>query len=135
MFATRMSLKVLLPYKVFLDIEDVTRVVVETTQGECGLLPNRLDCVASLTPGILTYETENGGEVFLAIDEGVMVKTGSIVLVSVRRALQGADLQKLRDDVETEFLELDEHEKKVRLVSARMEDDLVRRLVGLHHDG
>lgn len=132
--STRMALKVLLPFQVFVERTDVTRIVAETPRGAYGLLPNRLDCVAALTPGIFTYETESDGEVFLAVDEGVLVKTGPNVLVSVRRALEGADLAQLRAEVEREFLVLDEHEKSVRLVSAKMEDDLIRRLAGLRHD-
>ncbi|MFZ3033720.1 MAG: F0F1 ATP synthase subunit epsilon [Parvibaculum sp.] len=132
--STRMALKVLLPFQVFVEKTDVTRIVAETPRGAYGLLPNRLDCVAALTPGIFTYETEADGEVFLAVDEGVLVKTGPNVLVSVRRALEGANLAQLRAEVEREFLVLDEHEKSVRLVSAKMEDDLIRRLAGLRHD-
>lgn len=132
--STRMALKVLLPFQVFVEKTDVTRIVAETPRGGYGLLPNRLDCVAALTPGIFTYETEADGEVFLAVDEGVLVKTGPNVLVSVRRALEGANLAQLRAEVEREFLVLDEHEKSVRLVSAKMEDDLIRRLAGLRHD-
>ena len=131
--STRMSLKILLPFDVFAEKNDVIRIVAETPQGSYGLLPNRLDCVAALAPGIFTYETEADGEVFIAVDEGVMVKTGSDVLVSVRRAMEGADLAQLRAEVEKEFLVLDEREKNVRLVSARMEDDLIRRLAGLRH--
>lgn len=133
MLSARMGLKVLLPFEVLIEKTDVTRIVVETPQGAYGLLPNRLDCVAALTPGVFTYETEADGEAFLAVDEGVMVKTGTNVLVSVRRALLGADLAELRMEVEKEFLVLDEHEKNVRLVSAKMEDDLIRRLAGLRH--
>ena len=133
--STRMGLKVLLPFQIFVEKTDVIRIVAETPQGSYGLLPNRLDCVAALTPGILTYETESDGEVFLAVDEGVLVKTGRDVLVSVRRALEGASLQQLRDQVEQEFLVLDEREKNVRIVSAKMEDDLIRRLAGLRHGG
>lgn len=128
-----MTLKILLPFDVFAERSDVVRIVAETPQGSYGLLPNRLDCVAALAPGIFTYETEADGEVFIAVDEGVMVKTGSDVLVSVRRAMEGADLAQLRAEVEKEFLVLDEREKNVRLVSARMEDDLIRRLAGLRH--
>jgi hypothetical protein len=47
--------------------------------------------------GILTYEADGGGEVYVAVDEGVLVKTGPDVLVSVRRALGGTDLGQLRD--------------------------------------
>ena len=129
----KMTLKILLPFDVYAEKTDVIRIVAETPQGSYGLFPNRLDCVAALAPGIFTYETQADGEVFIAVDEGVMVKTGSDVLVSVRRALEGADLAQLRAEVEKEFLVLDEREKNVRLVSARMEDDLIRRLAGLRH--
>src|ERR1700691_1578870 len=120
-----MNLKVLLPFQVFVDKVGVSRIVAETSDGSFGLLPHRLDCVAALTPGILTYETISDGEVFLAVDEGVLVKAGSDVLVSVRRALGGTDLGQLREAVEREFLILDEHEQSVRSVLAKMEGDLI----------
>jgi F-type H+-transporting ATPase subunit epsilon len=46
------------------------------------LLPHRLDRVAALTSGILCYETKADGEVFGAVDEGVLVKSGAVVLSS-----------------------------------------------------
>src|SRR5271156_6346045 len=95
-----MNLKVLLPFQIFAEKTDVSRIVAETYTGSFGLLPHRLDCVAALAPGILIYETESDGEIFVAVDEGVLVKTGLDVLVSVRRAIVGTDLGKLRDSVE-----------------------------------
>ena len=118
---TPMNLKVLLPFQIFAEKTGVSRIVAETREGSFGLLPHRLDCVAALAPGILTYETESDGEVFVAVDEGVLVKTGPDVLVSVRRALGGTDLGQLREAVEREFLTLDEHEQSVRSVMAKME--------------
>ena len=53
--------------------------------------------------GILIYETDGEGESYVAVDEGVLVKTGADVLVSVRRAISGTDLRQLRDSVEPEF--------------------------------
>jgi F-type H+-transporting ATPase subunit epsilon len=87
-----MQLKILLPFKVFAEKQDVLRIVAESRSGAFGLLPNRLDCAAALVPGILTYETRDEGEVSLAVDEGVLVKTGNEVLVSVRNAIGGMDL-------------------------------------------
>ena len=98
-----MHLKVLLPFGVFAEKTGVSRIVAETHEGSFGLLPHRLDCVAALAPGILIYETEAEGEVYVAVDEGVLVKTGPDVLVSVRRALGGTDLGQMRDAVEREF--------------------------------
>jgi F-type H+-transporting ATPase subunit epsilon len=126
-----MNLKILLPFQVFADKSDVTRIVAETPQGSFGLLPHRLDCVAALAPGILTFSTEADGEVFVAVDEGVLIKAGAAVLVSVRRALGGTDLGQLRESVEREFLTLDENEKSVRLITAKLETGLLRRLATL----
>jgi F-type H+-transporting ATPase subunit epsilon len=122
-----MTLRVLLPFEIFADETGVSRVVVETPQGSFGLLPQRLDCVAALVPGILIFETEARGEVFLAVDKGVLVKTGQDVLVSVRRALRGKALAGLRDDVEREFLTLDAHEEEMRTAMARLETGFLRR--------
>ena len=97
-------------------------------------MPHRLDCVAALAPGILTYEKEGEGEVYVAVDEGVLVKTGVDVLVSVRNAIAGTDLGQLHDAVEREFLNLDEQEQSVRSVMARMESDFIRRVAEFHHE-
>jgi F-type H+-transporting ATPase subunit epsilon len=129
-----MNLKVLLPFQIFAEKSGVSRIVAETPDGSFGLLPHRLDCVAALAPGILTYETEVDGEVFVAIDEGVLIKTGSDVLVSVRRALGGTDLGQLRAGVEREFLTLDESEKSVRAALAKMEVGFLRRFASLQHE-
>ena len=131
---TFMKLKVLLPFRVFAEKEGVKRIVAESREGSFGLLPRRLDCVASLAPGILVFETEAEGEVFLAIDEGVLVKSGADVLVSVRNAIGGTDLGKLHEAVEREFLNLDEQEKSVRSVLAKLESGFVRRFAAFHHE-
>jgi F-type H+-transporting ATPase subunit epsilon len=129
-----MNLKVLLPFQVFAEKTGVTRIIAETRQGSFGLLPHRLDCVAALAPGILIYENEAEGEVYLAVDEGVLIKTGPDVLVSVRSAIAGTDLRQLREAVEREFLNLDEREQSVRSVVAKMESGFIRRLAAFHHD-
>lgn len=129
-----MKLKILLPFKVFAEKSDVSRIVAETLAGSFGLLPQRLDCVAALTPGILIYETASDGEVFVAVDDGVLVKTGPDVLVSVRRAISGTDLRQLREAVTQEFLTLDEREQSVRSVMAKLETGFLRRLSTFQHD-
>ena len=131
---TLMNLKVLLPFQISADKTGVSRIVAESCDGSFGLLPNRLDCVAALVPGILTYETEGEGEVYVAVDEGVLVKTGLDVLVSVRRALSGSDLGQLRDSVEKEFKTLDEREQSVRSVMAKLESGLLNRFVDFQHE-
>ena len=97
-------------------------------------MPHRLDCVAALAPGILIYETEAEGEVYVAVDEGVLVKTGLDVLVSVRNAIGGTDLGQLHEAVEREFLNLNKEEQSVRSVMAKVESDFIRRVAEFHHE-
>ena len=129
-----MNLKILLPFRIFAEKTGVSRIIAETREGSFGLLPRRLDCVAALAPGILIYEDEGEAEVYVAVDEGVLVKTGLDVFVSVRNAIGGTDLGQLREAVEREFLHLNEREQSVRSVMARMESGLIRRLVEFHHE-
>ncbi len=128
-----MNLKVLLPFQIFAEKTGVSRIVAETHEGSVGLLPHRLDCVAALAAGILIYETNEEGEAYVAVDEGVLVKTGAGVLVSVRNAIAGTNLGQLREAVQREFLHLDEQEKNVRSVLAKMEGDLMRRMATFHN--
>ena len=133
MSPTMMTLEVLLPFRVFARHEGVARIVAETPDGSFGLLPRRLDCVAALAAGVLAWERD-GREGWIAVDEGLLIKTGETVTVSVRHAVAGEDLADLRDLVEREYLTLDEHEREVRSVLDKLEIGLMRRLVEFHHD-
>lgn len=131
---TPMRLEVLLPFRVFANVLGVSRIVAETRQGAFGLLPHRRDCVAALAPGILVYETVSAGEMYLAVDEGVLVKTGTDVFVSVRNAIAGADLSALREAVARDFLTLSARARDLRSVLVRMESGFISRMAGLHRE-
>ena len=127
-----MHLKILVPTEIFADEAGVSDIVAETAEGSFGLLEHRLDCVAALTPGILTYTTGHG-TFYVAVDEGVLVKTGADVLVSVRHAIGGTNLGQLHDEIKRRFLTLDQEERAVRDMVARMESDFAGRLAELQH--
>jgi F-type H+-transporting ATPase subunit epsilon len=129
-----MNLKILLPFEVFTERTDVLRIVTETQGGSFGILPHRLDCAAALSPGILIYETDLDGEVYVAVDEGVLVKTGQDVLISVRQALSGTNLSELRELVEQKFLSLNDQEQNVRTVMAKLETGFLRNFASFQHD-
>jgi F-type H+-transporting ATPase subunit epsilon len=129
-----MNLKILLPSQVFAEKKDVTRLVVETSQGSWGILPHRRDCVAALVPGILTFETQTEGVAYAAVDLGVLVKSGADVHISVRRAVFGTDLGRLRETVQREYAVLDQTEREVRHVSEKLEIGFLRRMVALHRE-
>jgi F-type H+-transporting ATPase subunit epsilon len=129
-----MRLRVLLPFQVFADVADVDSIVAQTSAGSFGLLPHRLDCVAALVPGIFSYRPAAQAEVFLALDEGVLVKAGADVRVSARRAIRGTDLGQLHDAVAREFLQLDAQESSLHALMAQLEGGLLERIVGLAHE-
>ena len=126
-----MLLKILLPSKVFAEEEKVLRIIAESQDGSFGILPRRLDCVSTLVPGILTYQTAEQGEVFIAVDEGLLVKNGTEVLVSVRRAIGGVPLEQLRALVKSEFLSLDEQESELKMVLNKLESGFLKQFSDL----
>ena len=125
----KITLKILLPYKVFDIKEDVKSIIVETTLGSYGILPNRRDCVMILEPGILTYETKGKVEEYIAVDAGILVKTGEEVIISVRNANGGVDLEKLHKSVENEVYKINEEEEIDRTFLKELESSFVNKLV------
>ena len=124
-----MMLKILLPERVVLH-ETVDKVVAEGGNGSFGLLPRHIDFVAPLVPGILSY-TQDAEEAFVAVDEGVLVKCGDEVLVSVRDAVIGPSLESLEETVRTRFEERRDQERVMHSALAKLEAEVVRRFMEL----
>lgn len=129
-----MKLSILLPNRVFREV-DVVKVVVETDAGQFCMLPRHVDAVGVLVPGLLEYVTQDGTDVFSAVDEGVVVKSGPNVTVSTRRAIEGPDLGVLQKAVEEEFRVVDETERRARSTAAGLEAALVRRFIEFQEHG
>ena len=128
-----MRLRVFLPMKILVD-QDVTKVVAEAENGSFGILPKHVDFVAALTPGIFSFESGEGEE-FMAIDEGVLVKCGTDVMVSTRKAVRSRNLGELKRTVEEVFGTLNESEKKTRSILAKLEADFTKRFLRLREQG
>jgi len=124
--AQLMQLQVLLPSKIFATYQQVESLVVETPEGAFGLMPQRQDCVTAIEPGILSYTLQGQKPLYLALDEGVMVKTGKKVNVSVRKAHAGDDLAQLKQVVKNEFVTLSEQDREARAALARLESSFMR---------
>jgi F-type H+-transporting ATPase subunit epsilon len=129
-----MNLKVLLPFQIFVQQNEVSRIIAETREGSFGLLPHRLDCVAALVPGLLIYESHGAETSYIAVDEGVLVKSGPEVLISVRRAIRGMNLRELHEAVKREFLLLEQREKEVRVALSKMQAAFVGRFAEYKHE-
>jgi len=123
-----MRLTILIPGKVFLDRE-AAKITAEAENGSFCLLPRHIDFVTSLVPGLLMFETPDGDEEFLAIDRGVLVKSGSDVQVAVTDAVRGPALGELKETVSQKYRTIDDRERKTREALARLEADFVRRFL------
>jgi F-type H+-transporting ATPase subunit epsilon len=123
----------MLPTHVMID-ETVTRVVAESPAGSFCLLENHIDFVSSLVPGIFSYTNENEEEIFVAVDEGTLVKKENNVFVSTRRAVISEDLEELNKTVEKEFRVLDEKEKKARVAVNKIEAGFIRRFLEIQQN-
>jgi F-type H+-transporting ATPase subunit epsilon len=128
-----MKLKVFLPTEILIDLE-VTKVTAEAEDGSFSLLPRHIDFVSALVPGILSFES-GGGEEFLAVDEGILVKCASDVMISTRRAVRSKNLGEMRQVVEKEFRTMNEREKKTRSILAKLEADFAKRFLKLKEQG
>lgn len=128
-----MNLKILLPFEIFAAIGNVARIVATTRTGEIGLLPHRLDCVAVLSPGILSFETEGQGVSYIALDVGVLIKAGEEVTISARHAIRGKALSDLHERIKSQFLKIAEHEGELRAVISKMDSTLLAQFRDFSH--
>ncbi|MDJ0510748.1 MAG: F0F1 ATP synthase subunit epsilon [Crocosphaera sp.] len=120
-----MNLKVLIPTEIFVDAT-VIKVVAEGENGSFCLLPRHVDFLSALVPGILAYTLESNQEIFLAINEGILVKQGDNIFVSTLQAVQDENLETLQETVEKKFKTLDEREKLIRSALAQFEATIIR---------
>jgi F-type H+-transporting ATPase subunit epsilon len=129
-----MNCKILLPSEIFFN-KEVAKIVAEAGNGSFCLLPQHIDFVAALVPGLLRIVEMDNKEEFYAVDEGILVKRGSDVMVSTRNVIRIPDLGQLKQVVDEQFKALDDKEKAARTASARLEADLVRRFMELRKYG
>jgi F-type H+-transporting ATPase subunit epsilon len=128
-----MRLRVFLPERILID-QEVTKVVAEAENGSFGILPKHIDFVAALTSGIFSFES-NDEEEFLAIDEGILVKCASEIMVSTRKAVRSRNLGELKQTLEHEFQTLDDQERKTRSILAKLEADFTKRFEKMRDRG
>lgn len=122
-----MNLKILLPSKIFLD-ETVTKITGESPMGGFTLKPRHIDMATAIAPGIMTFATEDGETIHLAVDRGVAVKRGGQVTVVANKAVRG-ELGELENEVRKMLKVTDERERSARTAVARLEADFVRRFL------
>lgn len=125
-----MQLQVLLPTEILVDCH-AQSITAEAENGSFCLRPRHVDFVTALAPGILTYRDNDDHEHWIGLADGVLVKTGRQVLVSVQHAVVGENPGQLRNLVRDHFESIDERERQAVSAVARLEADFVRRFLAL----
>ncbi len=128
-----MRLRIILPDRLCLD-KRVRRIVAEAPDGAFGMLPNHIDFVSQLVPGILVYEDTDGRDRYAGIHAGTLVKIGDDVLVSTANAVLGDDLDTVQRRARAAFREAEESERSARSALARLEAQMVRHFLELEQE-
>jgi F-type H+-transporting ATPase subunit epsilon len=129
-----MNLRIVVPFRLFLTQDAVSSVRVQTGEGSFELLAHRLDCVATLLPGLIAYTGSDHATVYAAVDGGILVKTGDDVVVCTRRAVAGADLAALHAAVTRDFTAVDAGEREARAAVGKMQGALMHRFAEMSRD-
>ncbi|MFP4496989.1 MAG: F0F1 ATP synthase subunit epsilon [Vulcanimicrobiota bacterium] len=121
-----MKLKVALPTKILLE-EKVKKVKAEGVDGNFELLPRHVDYLSALKPGIIEFETKEGEIGYIAVNEGILIKIGSRVLVSTENAAVGTELGHLEEKIREDYLKIDDQEKKANTAVYNIESEILKK--------
>lgn len=129
-----MNLTILLPENTYWQGK-VKKVVGEAKNGSFCLLPAHIDFMTIMVPGIFYTVTEESQDVYFAINEGFLLKTGREVTLATRNAVKGESLGSLKRQVEEDFKKINQQDRKARQALQKLEADFVRRFLDLEaHD-
>lgn len=122
-----MRLLLSVPTGVLID-ESASKVTAESDRGSFSILPKHADGAILLVPGLLSYVAESGEEVFVAIDEGVLVKAAADVRVACQRATVAGGLEDAESALRDQLQRQSDHENRARTALIRLEAEVMRRL-------
>ncbi len=128
--ALDMTVTLLLPTRTLFEGKAV-RLTAVGPNGAFGIWPNHVDFITAIVPSVLTLGAADGLEEIFGLDEGLLLKKGRAVTVSVRRGVRGDDLSTLHRTVEDTFIQMEEEERQARSALSRLEADMVRRFAEL----
>ncbi len=128
--ASEMQVSVRLPTRILFEGR-ATSLTATAPDGAFGMLPNHVDFVTALVPSVLVITEADGGERFLGIDVGLLVKKGHQVDVVARRGVESDELEQLRDTIGSTFARMEDDERAARAALSRLEADMVRRFASL----
>ncbi|HNW34860.1 MAG TPA: hypothetical protein PKM25_08010 [Candidatus Ozemobacteraceae bacterium] len=130
-----MTVRVRTPTRLVIATEGIRALKCETDTGRRTIEPRRLDGVVALIPGILTLRDASGKFIELAIDEGLLLKAGSAVTVSVRHAIRAEGKEPLQQALHTELMRIRSMETDLRSALTDLETRFMKEFSRAHPHG
>jgi F-type H+-transporting ATPase subunit epsilon len=96
--APTMKLEIVTPEKVAF-AEDVSMVTLPAIDGQIGIYPQHVRLITQMAPGELSAITE-GGEILLAVGEGLVVVTADRVQILTDMAMRAEEIDEARVEEE-----------------------------------
>ena len=121
-----MLVRVQTPTGLLIEAADIRSLSGQTEQGRCLIEPRRLDGTVPLLAGILTLKRAGGQCLEAAIDEGILVKCGHEVTVSVRHALTATGQETLPTVLRQKLKEIRDGETELRTALQELETQFMR---------
>lgn len=106
--------------------QNIRKITLETLDGYYTLLPRHVDFVSAVIPSIVSYLPEQENEKYAACHQGIVVKKGDKITLSVQGAVLSETLPELQERIKTEFKQNEEQRKQLNTAMARLELGLVR---------
>lgn len=128
-----MQLQLSVPTSVLLD-QEVVKISAEAVNGSFCILPRHTDFLTALVPGIMIFNEPDGRELYFANDHGLLVKRGNEVVISTRRAIQGSNLDSLRQTVHEVFERLSEADRTCQSAVAGLEASFLRKFLEMQKE-
>lgn len=113
----------------------IKKVTFETLNGYYTLMPKHIDFVSAMNANIVRYTTVENEEKFVACHQGIVVKKGNDVTISVQKAVKSDTLDELQKTILIDFKESEEQRKELNTAMARLEVGLVRGFTQLKEAG
>lgn len=125
-----MNLKVTKPTKIVLD-KEVIKIKARAHNGAFEFLPRHIDFLSSLPPGIVEYQTPEGNVGYVAVNEALLVKVGPTVMISTSDAADGAQLGRLREKIQENYLKVSDSERKAKTAVYNIESEIMKKFIEL----
>ncbi|MFP3920745.1 MAG: F0F1 ATP synthase subunit epsilon [Dichotomicrobium sp.] len=106
--------------------EDVPEVIVPSTEGDFGMLPDHAPIMASLRPGALTVRDQKGNEAKYFVRGGIAEGGPEHLTILAQRAMPLEDLDREQIAQEIEWAKEDLEDAKDEVTRAQAQENLDR---------